>query len=162
MGRKYTQAEIDSVTEAALQSIATGQSLNSFCIANKHPYKTVSDWLTKDDAANSARARAVELGTHYLAGECLDIADNAARSDGIDGVSDEDALSAKVALAKLKIDTRMRLIGKWNRKDYGESSAVDVTTKGESLNDGAVEFARSKLIGGSISSPTDNGTDQAG
>lgn len=117
---KYTEAEKKQVIDAALQSIATGQSLNAFCKANKYPYKTVYDWLT-DDATNPTYARAKDVGTHYLANECLDIADELA-SMVRDHTPDEGgpSLNEKTQVAKLRIETRIRLIGKWNRKDYGE------------------------------------------
>lgn len=134
---KYTEAEKAKVIEAALQSIATGQSLNAFCKANNYPYMTVSHWLSADDVVSSARENAVRLGTHYLAGECLDIADELSDAKrmpldpALDGNGDN--LNAKVQVAKLRIDTRMRLIGKWNRKDYGDKQEHEHTSPDGSM-----------------------------
>ena len=115
---KYTDAEKAKVVEGALQSIATGQSLNAFCKASKYPYMTVSDWI-RDDAVNSAREAALQTGSHYLAGECLDIIDEVDR-EVRDKQLDAALANALINAAKARIDTRLRLIGKWNRKDYGE------------------------------------------
>lgn len=119
----YTEAEKYAVSHAALQSISTGQSLRAFCITNKYPYQTVRDWLTEDeDAVNSAYARAKTMGTHYLAEECLDIADDLSK-EAPPKIVEGNQPCDRVQIAKLRIDTRMRLIGKWNRKDYGDKVA---------------------------------------
>ncbi len=128
-----------------MQSLATGQSLRRFCIANRLPYASVWELLNPVGGDNSAYARAREVGTHYLADECLDIADNlmedahAALLDvlktareyaGVDpalldamGVQPPQ-ISDLVSVAKVRIDTRKRLIGKWNPKVYGDRQTL--------------------------------------
>ena len=67
-----------------------------------------------------ATARARKLGTHYLAGESLTIADD---------------LSIDPQHKRVMVDTRLRLIGKWNRKDYGDKVLNEVTgPDGQPLN----------------------------
>lgn len=131
---KYTPAEKTAYIDGALQSIATGQSLNAFCKANNVAYMTMSDWLNENEAVKSAREAAIKTGTHYLAAECLDIADELAQEKRLPldpALSDgeKDGLAAKVQLARLRIDTRIRLIGKWNRKEYGEKQEIDANVK---------------------------------
>lgn len=130
---KYTQAEKEAVIAAALQSIATGQSLNAFCKANKYPYKTVYDWLV-DDSTNSAYVRAKSDGTHYLANEAIDILD-AVDQEIRDKQLEGPIANAYISAAKARADIRLRLIGKWNRKDYGEKQEVDHTSSDGSMSE---------------------------
>jgi hypothetical protein len=52
--------------------------------------------------------RARQHGTHFLAGDCLRISDDP-------GLEPQDK--------RVRIDTRLRLIGKWNAKEYGDKIA---------------------------------------
>jgi hypothetical protein len=138
--RTYTDAERNAIIEGALISLATGQSLLGFCKTNKLPYVTVWDWLNPEDADNSAYVRAREVGTHYLAEECLDIADDLNRKnpgvpEGVDSAlvefsedgSPEMPVEDRVKVAKVRIDTRLRLIGKWNQRTYGDKVTQEHT-----------------------------------
>jgi len=89
----------------------------------------------KDEAASSAYARAKEAGTHCLAMECLDIADESHGDVTVDAEGNERTNTEVVQRAKLRIDTRLRLIGKWNRKDYGEKIDGERTVKHEMSDD---------------------------
>jgi len=132
MADKYTDEQKAEIVQGALLSLSAGQSLRSYCLANNLPYMTVWDWLNPDGVTvHSPYARAKGAGSHYLADECLDIADELAKGyvpAGVDpalaeatGVAD---IGSRVQVAKLRIDTRLRLIGKWNRKDYGDKTAI--------------------------------------
>lgn len=115
--------------ETICAALAEGHSLLSICEAMGIPYETARRWERDipEHAVNSARAR--ELGCHYLAEQCLDIADDA-RNDWMERL-DRDGKGIGWALngdhvqrSKLRIDTRMRLIGKWLPKIYGDKVAV--------------------------------------
>lgn len=108
------------IVDGALVSLSAGQSLKAYCEANTVAYKTVWDWLNEDESASSAYARAKAAGTHYLADECIDISDDATGDLIVNEDGSERTNTEVVQRAKLRIDTRLRLIGKWNRKDYGE------------------------------------------
>jgi len=123
MKTNYTDTEKQQVIEAALQSIATGQSLNAFCKANNYPYMTVSNWI-RDPLVNSLREGAVITGSHYLAGEAMDIIDDAAGR--AEKIGDGPLGSVIMNAAKARADIRMRLIGQWNRRDYGDKQRVEV------------------------------------
>jgi hypothetical protein len=63
---------------------------------------------------SSARLSAMVIGTHALAHQCLDLSDR----------TDIDPANKRVM-----IDTRMRLMGQWNKRDYGESKSIDMTVR---------------------------------
>ena len=91
--------------------LASGQSLRSIAKTLGLHEATVRDWLYTDEQAFTHSARARELGCDALADECLEIA------DGDDDPADK----------RIKIDTRIRLIGKWSQR-YSDK----VTVKSES------------------------------
>lgn len=78
-----------------------------------------------------AIARAREDGEDFLAADCLNIADDNGKDvrqtkDGTE-VTDHDVIQR----AKLRIETRLKLLAKWNPKKYGDK--LDMTTGGEAL-----------------------------
>lgn len=97
--------EDDQVTEL-LDRISKGEPLIAICRDPRMPgRRTVYDWIEADPefAAQFHAARA--RGVHALAEECLAIADD----------QKEDPASRRV-----RIDTRLRLAGKWLPREYGE------------------------------------------
>lgn len=93
--------------------LAEGKSLRSICREMDLKESTVRYWLAKDEAAFAHSARARELGCDSLADECLEIADdNALKPDE----------------RRIKIDTRIRLIGKWSQR-YSDKLAITNKTE---------------------------------
>jgi hypothetical protein len=127
MAQKSTYTEWHG--EMICAGLAEGHSLLSICEALGVPYETARQWEVDipEHGGNSARAR--ELGCHYIAEQCLEIADDA-RNDWMQRHANKDdapgwAINGEhVTRSRLRIDTRMRLIGKWLPKIYGEKVAV--------------------------------------
>lgn len=93
------------------ERLANGEPLARICRDEHMPsFPTVWRWEEEDEEFRNLSARAREHGTHYLADECIDIAD---RKD----LEPNDK--------RVRIDTRIRLIGKWNAKKYGDKQTVD-------------------------------------
>lgn len=87
--------------------LAHGEPLAKICDDPRMPgFSTVYRWEKEREEFRQASARARELGTHYLADECITIADEQ---------------GADPQQKKVRIDTRLRLIGKWNAKAYGDA-----------------------------------------
>lgn len=108
----------DDVVAELLDRTEKGEPLTSICTDVRMPKRrTVYLWLETDleFAAQFRAARA--RGIHALAEECLTIADKPSK----------DAVEA--ADKRIKIDTRLRLAGKWLPSVYGEK--VDVNHSGE-------------------------------
>jgi hypothetical protein len=92
--------------------LAEGKSLRSICKEFELKESTVRYWLAKDENAFAHSTRARELGCDALADECLEIA------DGIDPTD----------VKRVKIDTRIRLIGKWSQR-YSDKLAITNKTE---------------------------------
>jgi len=89
---------------------------------------TVRAWQEVNGEFSAAIARAREDGFDRLARECLEIADDA-RNDYVERLAKEGDEQAAAAMAydsehvqrsKLRIETRLKLLAKWDPKRYGE------------------------------------------
>jgi hypothetical protein len=119
------------VVEEICERLASGETLSSICQDERMPaFSTIYAWEKSDPEFLNVSLRAREVGTHALADQCIEIADDSSR----DWLETEDESqrhvfnSEHVQRAKLRIDTRLRLIGKWNAKKYGEKAQVDHTS----------------------------------
>ena len=112
-----TQTKADKVME----SIAQGNSLLQTCENLKLSYGTVYSWIINHkDTFFKNSTHAYDTGYDALADQCLEIADES-HNDKItleDGrvVVDNEAIQR----SRLRIDTRLRLLGKWKPKKYGD------------------------------------------
>ena len=125
MAQQSTYTPEDGETICA--GLAEGRSLLEITQAMGIPYSTARSWedTNPEHAANSARAR--EIGYRALSEECLRIADTpligeerTVKPDGSIEVREGDMLGHR----RLQIDTRLRLLGKWAPKVFGDKLAV--------------------------------------
>lgn len=131
----------DQLFQSICERIADGEPLRQICRDDGMPnYRTFYDWLDRDDLLSksadenvkstslnlSARfARAREDGHDAIAEETLKIAD-----DGTNDWMEKQDKEGKnigwqlngehVQRSKLRIETRLKLLSKWNPKKYGE------------------------------------------
>lgn len=110
----YDKAVVDTI----LEKIRQGESLASICKPDNMPAaSTFRLWVAEDIDNLSARsARAYEVGYDAIADQCVEIADEEPDIHPITGAKD----SASVQHKRLRIDTRLRLLGKWSPKKYGD------------------------------------------
>lgn len=127
---KKTKAVVDAICAR----LSEGVPLTVICRDEGMPApRTVRDWMENDAEVSAAIARAREEGEEWLAAECLEIADTP-----VEGVVEKLALTDKGDLVvverrredmlghrKLQIETRMKLLAKWNPKKWGERVALD-------------------------------------
>ncbi len=123
MGAKttYTQEKADAICER----LAKGESLESICRGEEMPAApTVRRWILEDVEGFAAlSARAYSLGYEALAEQCLIIADTPL--EGVETTTKangdtEEKRGDMLQHRRLQIDTRMRLLGKWAPKRYGD------------------------------------------
>ncbi len=100
-----TEAEITDICN----QLAEGKSLRAICREMGKAESSVRYWLNQDETAFAHSARARELGCDALADECLEIADRPTEA---------------ADMKRIRIDTRIRLIGKWSQR-YSDKLTVN-------------------------------------
>ena len=126
---KYTV----EIAREICRQLAEGVPLREICRQDGMPeWRTIYDWMVKDDAAVAAGggaglsasiARAREIGYDAIAEDCLRIADDAA-NDWMETEHGPRLNAEHVQRSKLRIETRLKLLAKWNPKKYGERVQV--------------------------------------
>ena len=120
----------EEIARVICEQLSEGIPLRQICRENDGfpAWRTVYDWMWRDADLSTAIARARDIGYDALAEECLYIADNmhigkrTTFSSGADKdkdsmtVTEEDMLGHR----KLQIETRLKLLAKFNPKKYGE------------------------------------------
>lgn len=121
---KFTQAIADEICARLTQ----GEPLAVICRdAHMPDPATVWRWQQGNAALTQAIAHARDLGFDALAAECLEIAEDGsqdyAEKKRPDGSTYEAFDSEHVQRSKLRIDTRLKLLSKWDPKRYGDKVA---------------------------------------
>lgn len=112
------------VEEAILSRIALGEPLAVICRESGMPHVTTwMDWVHADEVLAIAYARAREVGFDMIAADALRIID--AEPERVVTTTGEDRAetridSASVQWAKNRVETRLKLLAKWDPKRYGE------------------------------------------
>lgn len=112
--------------------LAEGEPLAKICRDAHMPgYSTVRRWEDENETFRALSTRARQDGTRFMADDCIMIADDP-KLDAQD--------------KRVRIDTRLRLIGKWNPKEFDDSpTQVIVNTPGLSPDQMAqVELIRER------------------
>lgn len=114
------------------ERLSKGEPLAQICRDEWMPHdSTVRDWMNADADFSRDIARARELGFDVIAGECLTIADDSTNDymekQALDGGAGSLAFNAEhVQRSKLRIETRLKLLAKWDPKRYGDRQQVDL------------------------------------
>lgn len=125
--------------------MSLGEPLTEICRDLKIHYTTWREWCTKDPALDIAHGRARDEGFDALAASCLKIADTPL--EGVETTTDEDGVSEKrgdmLGHRKLQIETRLKLLAKWDPRRYGEK--IEATHEaGDSIQKIVRELVRPK------------------
>jgi hypothetical protein len=109
---KYTP----EIAAEVCERLSRGEPLAKICRDDHIPSDTtIRNWMADDEALSSAIARARISGFDYLASECLEIAEERPERTPAGSID-----SGSVQHAKLRIETRLKLLAKWDPKRYGE------------------------------------------
>ena len=99
----------EALVEIILAEVEEGKPLRQICREQEVGKSTVYDWMKEDEEFAGRFARAREIGFDVIADECLEIAD---------GIT-EDPASRRV-----RVDTRLKLLAKWDPKRYGDKTQL--------------------------------------
>lgn len=121
------------------QELAEGRSLRSICKQEDMPARsTVYDWLDSNlhgfpDQYARARTRQAET----MLDEILEIADDSSQDTTI-GDSGPKPDTEWISRSKLRVDARKWAMSKLAPKKYGDSKAIDLTSKGQRITGFAI------------------------
>jgi hypothetical protein len=101
--------------------------------------RTVRDWIEQKPEVSAAIARAREIGFDAIAQDTLAIADDG-RNDFMGRLAADGDEKAQLAFnaehvqrSRLRVDTRLKLLAKWDPKRYGDKAAIDHTSSDGSM-----------------------------
>lgn len=117
------------IVEDILRRLSDGEPLAAICRTPGYPHpSTFRDWANGDEELSRRFARAREDGFDAIAQSAMEIADLPpvyAQSEGGSRIDTGD-----VANRKLQIETRLKLLAKWDPKRYGEKVQLDGPSAG--------------------------------
>lgn len=113
----YPAKKSDELIAQVLERIALGDTLRDCAIEYGFHPTAWNGWCRADKALGVAYQSAREIGFDSIADKTLEIADSTP------------ARSEHIQLAKLRIDTRMKLLSKWSPHKYGDSSTLNLGNK---------------------------------
>ena len=135
MGRPTMYSE--EMRDKICIQLANGITMAKICQQEGMPsFDTVWKWTTRHPDFAESTARAREIGTHYLADDCIAIADNP---------------ELDPADKRIMIDTRVRLIGKWNQY-YSDKAKVEISGKVDvsPVNVGQLDYDQREALAGML------------
>ncbi len=101
--RKYNKV----IAEEICARLLSGETMASICRDEHIPhYTTIWDWTQADADFRQKMEQAKRDGSHYIADDCIRIADD----QSIDPMH-----------KRIMVDTRLRLIKSWHRRAYGDN-----------------------------------------
>lgn len=126
MGRPSDYDE--DVAERICSDLSHGIPLAEICRSLGIGRTTVYDWKAAHPSFSERIARAREAGFDALADECLAIADETAHDTKFVGEDDTPVPNAEwISRSKLRVETRLKLLAKWDPKRYGDRVAHELS-----------------------------------
>lgn len=122
-----------SIADEIIERLSKGEPLEKICRDEHMPSsRTVLRWKEADAAFMSDIAHAREAGFDQIAVECLDIADFGLNDTYEDDDGNKRTDTDVIQRSKLRIETRLKLLAKWDPKRYGDK--VDINHGGQDGN----------------------------
>ncbi|MBE7186051.1 MAG: hypothetical protein INR68_16765 [Methylobacterium mesophilicum] len=120
----YSQEERSAAIAAVVAGLSKGTPLTVICSADGMPSDdTIRSWASEDDTISRAIARAREAGWDQIALDALAIAD-ATENDTVLTEAGERPNTEWITRSKLRVETRLKLLAKWDPKRYGDATTV--------------------------------------
>jgi hypothetical protein len=113
-----------SIEERIIEGLSQGTPLAVLCRELGVGRRTVYDWRDADEALAARIARAREVGFDAIAEDALAIAD-ATEHDTVKGENgDERPNTEWITRSRLRVETRLKLLAKWDPKRYGDKTLI--------------------------------------
>jgi hypothetical protein len=120
-----TAARRAEILDAVKAGLARGTPLTVITEALQLPNSTVDSWKADPEVAEAVRV-ARDLGYDWIAHECLAIIDDTSGDVIYDNDGNPHPNGANVLRAKARVETRLKLLARWDPKRYAESRRVEL------------------------------------
>ena len=123
MGIGMGQIRTSEIEEEVLSRMSLGEPLAQICREIGLSYKVWRHWCVADPELEKRHQQARDEGYDAIALDTLRIADDKAE-DYISTDKGTSGNSTAVARAKLQVETRLKLLAKWDPRRYGDKIAI--------------------------------------
>lgn len=126
LGRPSTFSQ--AIADEICARLAKGEPLAVICRDEDMPaVRTVSDWKAAHEGFATDIACAREEGYDKIAADCLQIADDGWNDTYLDDEGNKRTDTDVIQRSKLRIETRLKLLAKWDPKRYGDKITQELT-----------------------------------
>lgn len=116
------------VLKRIVDGLSEGTPLTVICSGKDMPSdRTVRDWMDANPEVSAEIARAREAGFDRIALDALAIADNTTQDTILTDKGGEIPNSEWISRSRLRVETRLKLLAKWDPKRYGERMAQEIS-----------------------------------
>ena len=114
----------EQIKEQLVSWISEGNTLKDFCRQDGMPnYRTIYDWQDEDEHFATSIAHARVIGHDSIAEECTTLADTEPLAV-FDEAGNKRYDPGSISWRKMQIETRLKLLAKWNPKKYGDATTI--------------------------------------
>jgi hypothetical protein len=114
----------EQIKDDLITWISQGKTLREFCRQKGMPqFGALYDWIEEDADFKARIAHARVIGHEAIAEECAALADTEPLAV-FDEVGNKRYDAGSIQWRKMQIETRLKLLSKWNPKKYGERTVV--------------------------------------
>ena len=121
------------LADALVEGLTNGIPLRELCRTHGVGKSAVYDWIDDDTELAGRIARARTRGFDEIAEECLAIAEDGSRDYSQDEEGRAVVNHDHIQRSKLRVDTRLKLLAKWDPKRYGDRVQADHTSSDGSM-----------------------------
>lgn len=122
--RKYDR---DVLVPEICGRLAKGEPLAVICRDIGIPRRTVNEWRLVDESIARQFDDARDDGYDAIAQECMSIADDGRRDYATSEDGREVVDHDHIQRSKLRVETRLKLLAKWDPRRYGEKQQVELS-----------------------------------
>jgi hypothetical protein len=114
----------EQIKDRLIAWLSEGNTLMDFCRVEVHPsFRTIYNWQAEDPVFDANIARARDIGHDAISEESLQLADKEPLAV-FDEAGNKRYDPGSIAWRKMQIETRLKLLAKWNPKKYGDKTVL--------------------------------------
>jgi hypothetical protein len=114
----------EQIKDRLVAWLSEGKTLMDFCRVEVHPsFRTIYNWQAEDPVFDANIARARDIGHDAISEESLQLADKEPLAV-FDEAGNKRYDPGSIAWRKMQIETRLKLLAKWNPKKYGDKTVL--------------------------------------